>query len=133
MTTATEMRRALAEISTTLGNAVTGSGHCESPHTALVGSIDQIRGFIDALAEKVTDEVMVGEIAGSPALLCFLCINEARTAEALGREPRPIRPAATITQGMAICDAEGRHRIVIPPGAASGLVVPGQNGVPNAG
>lgn len=56
------------------------------------------------------------------ALLCFLCINDARTAEALGREPEPIHPAATITNGMAICDVEGRHRIVVKTN--SGLIVP---------
>lgn len=133
MTTATEMREGLVAISTTLGNAVTGAASSTDPYATLVGSIDQTRAFINQMAAKVTDELHVGEITGLPAMNCFLCINQARTSEALGQEPPPILPASTVTQGMAICDAEGRHRILIPPGAASGLVLPGQNGIPNAG
>lgn len=59
-------------------------------------------------------------------LLCFLCINDARTAEVLHQVPLPILPATTITNGMAICDAEGRHRITVKP--QSGLITPDQNG-----
>ena len=112
MTTATEMREALVEISAALGNAVTGSGQSELPHAALVASIDQIRGFITGLADTVTDEVMVGEVRATPVLLCAGCTQDARNMESAGKTPLPIHPAATIINGVAICDVEGRHRIV---------------------
>ena len=112
MTTATEMREALVEISTALGNAVTGSAQSELPHAALVASIDQIRGFIGGMADTITDELMVGEVAATPVLLCAGCTQDARNMESAGNIPLPIHPATTIINGVAICDVEGRHRIV---------------------
>lgn len=59
---------------------------------------------------------------------CAACIQDARNAEAAGQPIPEIHPAATVINGNAICDAEGRHRIVTPQQAmaqqASGLLIP---------
>lgn len=133
MTTTEEVRGALTEISNVLGNAVTASAVSADPYAALVGQIDQIRGFINAMAAKVTDletdpNATMHNTPG--ALMCSNCIQDARNAEAMGRMPLPIYPAKTIAQGLAICDVEGRHRIVTAvqhaAAQASRLILPGQ-------
>ena len=64
-------------------------------------------------------------------LWCGPCIVEARTAELVRQQPPPIHPAVTIMNGTAICDVEGRHRILVQtPGssivvAQPGLIPPG--------
>lgn len=133
MTTTTEMREALVAISTQLGNAITGSQASEQPHATLVASLDQIRGFVGAMAEAITDEppTMFGEAKQVDSVLwCALCIQDARNREAVGEIPLPIHPAATLINGNALCDVEGRHRIITPTQfaaqQASGLLLPGQ-------
>jgi hypothetical protein len=128
MSTTAEIREAFATISNKLGELITTAGQSEDPFTALVGHIDQVRGFIDAMAARV--EIEPGPQASG--LLCSSCIQEARNAEASGHAPLPIHPARTLAAGLAICDVEGRHRIVTPvqhaAAQASKLLLPGQPG-----
>ena len=136
MTTTAEMREALVEISTALGNAVTGSQDSEQPHATLIASIDQIRGFVNAMASSVTDEpaaaAMVGELVQAPGLVldCAVCIQDARNKEAMGEIALPVLPARTVINGLALCD--DRHKIVTPlqhaAQQAGGLLLPGQQG-----
>ena len=136
MTTTAEVREAFATISNKLGELVTTSAASEDPFTALVGHLDQVRGFIDAMAAQVEIDPspMAGELVQAPGLRldCSSCIQEARNAEAMGQSPLPIHPARTLAAGLAICDVEGRHRIVTPvqhaAAQASRLVLPGQPG-----
>ncbi|MGH3436859.1 MAG: hypothetical protein ACRDRN_10385 [Sciscionella sp.] len=133
MTSIDEMRQALAAISTQLGNAVTGAAEGAEPYTTLVASIDQIRGFVNAMANSVTDEdePTTGQ-AEQPvtALWCAGCIQDARNREAMGEIPLQIHPARTVINGLAVCDADGRHRIVtavqFAAQQAGGLLLPGQ-------
>ena len=133
MTTTEEVRSALTEISNVLGNVVTNSASTPDPYAALVGQIDQIRGFINAMADKVTDlepdpNATTDNRPG--AMLCAQCIQDARNAEAMGRMPLPIYPMRTVVQGLGVCDVEGRHRIVTAiqhaAAQASRLILPGQ-------
>lgn len=135
MTTTAEMRQALTEISTQLANAVTGAATSELPHATLVASIDQIRGFVNAMANAVTEEPAepaVGELVQAPAftLDCAVCIQDARNREAMGEIALPVLPARTVINGLAFCD--DRHKIVTPmqhaAQQAGGIIVPGQQG-----
>ena len=136
MTTTQEMREALTAISTHLGNAVTGATDSAEPYTTLVASIDQIRGFVGAMAASVTEEptpgVMVGELVQAPgfALDCAVCIQDSRNREAMGEIALPVLPARTVINGLAFCD--DRHKIVTPlqhaAQQAGGIIVPGQGG-----
>lgn len=135
MTTAAEFRAGLAEISNTIGMVVTASKDAPDPYSALVAHLDQVRGFIDQMSTTVTSEPDPDARVQGPRpgmLWCASCIQQARDAEAAGRMPLPINPAATIAQGMAICDVEGRHRIVTAVQHAvaqsSRLLLPGQGG-----
>ncbi|SRR5579883_1988724 len=137
MTTTDEVRQALTEISNVLGDAVTSAQGSEDPFATITGQIDQIRGFVNAMALTVTDiepdpNATVHNRPG--ALLCASCIQNARDAEAAGRMPLPIYPASTVVQGIALCDVEGRHRIVTAVQHAvaqrSSLILPGQQPMP---
>jgi hypothetical protein len=86
---------------------------------------DAVRGHFEThTAEEWLHEFMGlrAQLQQRPPLLCGACIADARKQPAL-----PILPAATIASGMAICDVEGRHRIM--PQVGGGLVVPGQGGI----
>lgn len=136
MTTTDEMRQSLIEISTALGNAVTGAAQSELPHATLVASIDQIRGFVNAMANSVADEpaaaAMVGELIQAPGIVldCAVCIQDARNKEAMGEIALPVLRARTVINGLAFCD--DRHKIVTPlqhaAQQAGGIIVPGQGG-----
>lgn len=134
MTTTTEMREALTAISTQLANAVTGAAQSELPHATLVASIDQIRGFVNAMANSVTDEPAagVGELVQAPGIVldCAVCIQDARNREAMGEIALPVLRARTVINGLAFCD--DRHKIVTPmqhaAQQAGGIIVPGQGG-----
>lgn len=135
MTTTDEMREALVAISTQLANAVTGAADSTDPHATLVATIDQIRGFVNAMANSVTEEpsaAMVGELIQAPSLRldCAVCIQDSRNKEAMGEIALPVLPARTVINGLAFCD--DRHKIVTPlqhaAQQAGGLVLPGQQG-----
>lgn len=69
------------------------------------------------------------EVASRPIQLqCAACIQDARNLEAAGQPMLPILPAVTVVNGLALCDVEGRHRIMTPAQAmaqqASGLLLP---------
>lgn len=127
MTTTAEVRDAFATLSNKLAELATLAKGSEDPFTSLVGHLDQVRGFINAMAEQVEIDEAPAPASG---LLCAQCIQDSRNAEAAGQMAKPIHPAVTMVQGMAICDVEGRHRIVTAiqhvAAQSSRLLLPGQ-------
>lgn len=64
----------------------------------------------------------------APVLQCAACLQQAADAHALRQPIPPVHPAATIVQGMAICNVT--HRIVSQATAASALLVPPRGHLP---
>jgi hypothetical protein len=58
------------------------------------------------------NQAHVDSLPSLSSLSCAGCTQDARNMESAGNTPLPIHPAATIINGVAICDVEGRHRIV---------------------
>jgi hypothetical protein len=92
--------------------------------------IKAIEDAVRAHFETHSTEEWLREVMGlraqmqqRPPLLCGACISDARNAEARKQPAPPILPASTIASGMAVCDVEGRHRIM--PQVGGGLVMPG--------
>lgn len=110
MTTTADVRQAFVTISNTLAVAITAANGTDNPAAALTAHIDQVRAFVDAMA--TTLDLRPEAAPAAPALQCSACIQDARNAEANGQISQPILPAATIVNGLALCDVEGRHRIV---------------------
>lgn len=137
MTSTAEVRDAFATISNTLAAAVTAAHGTDDPLGVLIAHIDQVRGFIDGMAKTVSVEPETTTQPASVGLSCSACIQDARNSEAAGQTARPILPAATIINGLALCDVEGRHRIVTAVQHAvaqrSGILLPGQNNGPTPG
>lgn len=130
MTTTAEVRDAFTSISNTLAAAITVAQGTDDPAAALVAHIDQVRAFVDAMAKTL--DLQPAAAITAPVLQCSACIQDQRNAEANGEPPKPILPAATVVNGLALCDVEGRHRIVTAVQAAvaqrSSILLPGQNG-----
>lgn len=131
MTTTDEVFEAFVSINTILADAISSARSTDDPFATLVAHIDQVRAFVNDMADAVGN-VEPSRAASAPVLQCSACIQDARNAEASGQTPLPILPAATIVNGLALCDVEGRHRIVTAVQAAvaqrSGILLPGQGG-----
>lgn len=137
MTTTEEVQEAFASISSILADAISSASASEDPFATLVAHIDQARGFINDMADALGEVEPDPNATGRPALRCAPCIQDARNAEATGQIPLPILPGTTIINGLAVCDVEGRHRVVTAVQHAvaqrSGILLPGQNNGPMPG
>lgn len=133
MTTTTEFRAALTEISTVLGNVVTASQSSEQPYAALVAHLDQVRTFVDQMASNVTDPKVRPNAEALPEvskLECFGCVAARAQAEAQGTpaDKLPeINPAVFVVQGtsMGRCHVQLTSGPVIPGRTPGGIILGG--------
>lgn len=135
MTTPTEFRAGLTSISQALAGAMQNACASEKPYITLTGHLDQIRAFVEGMADKVTEEPAGELVASASGLLCFGCILQAHAAAQQGM-PAEQLPAVAVAEfvvegrSLARCHLQLQNGPVIPGRTASGIILGNGNTPP---